>query len=71
MRVNKDLRDLLLRQAETYVLSPRWCIYRGIKYTYTQVTHEESLELIYKTQKLLDKKSWAKKIIENFRGLKQ
>ena len=53
MRLGNNLRNLLLKQQQTFSISQTSCNYMGEKYTYNQVTDEEIIQNIEKIRELL------------------
>lgn len=70
MRIGKALRNILLERAETYVLSPTSCMYFNEKYTYEAVTQDDIEVRVQHLLSILNKKSWAERVLENL-GLKK
>lgn len=64
MKVNKDIRDLLLKQSEAFMTSRSSCIYLGRKYTFPVPTDAEIEELRMKLLKNIDEKSYFKQILD-------
>lgn len=59
MRIGKKLRDLVLRQSETFVFSRNSCDYMGERYSYTPVTKEEVQKTVNHLLDLINpKKHW-------------
>ncbi len=52
--VDRYLRDLLLRDERTYVISPTQCRRYGVTYTYEPVTREETLTILSRLKKITD-----------------
>jgi len=53
IKINKDLRDLLLSHPSTEVINQEMCRFRGKIYSYPSVTYKKILKKIIKTRKLL------------------
>lgn len=64
MKIKNRLRDLLLRQPETLMLSREKAIYDGETYTFNPVTAEEIEFMRMDLLKIIDNKSWAKTLFE-------
>jgi len=61
MKVNKQIRNLLMEQPETVMISRTNCEYLGKKYTFVPVTNAETLKRIYGVLDILKpfvKKHW-------------
>lgn len=64
MKIGKNLRNLVMRQSETYMISPRQCIYITEKYEFEPVTRDEFLAAGDAILKLLDERSWVKRLMD-------
>lgn len=65
MKVDKNIRNLLLGEDETHMVSASACIYLGQKYTFDPINDTEREEMRLNLVKLINKKSWAKIILTN------
>jgi hypothetical protein len=66
MRVNKQIRNLLLEQSETVMIDKSSCRYLGKTYSFVPVTKKEISERIEQTNRLLqewDHKTYIKPIL--------
>jgi hypothetical protein len=59
MKINKSLRNLIMKQSECLMLSGTSCVYQGTEYTFEKVSSVEVEELRMKILKELDKEAWA------------
>jgi hypothetical protein len=58
MKVNKNLRDLLMEQTETVMLSPIECDYFGTKYQFIPTTWKDIQKRQEIIIRLLETKKW-------------
>lgn len=68
MRIGKQLRNLVMREAETVMLSRTSCIYLGEKYTFSPVTKDELVAHVDGLAKALDDRTWSKRLIDRLFG---
>lgn len=54
MKVNKHLRNLLMEQSETVMLSRSECYYLGTRYTFTPVVQKDTDVRVAEIRKALD-----------------
>ncbi|MEK6882500.1 MAG: hypothetical protein AABY22_22960 [Nanoarchaeota archaeon] len=54
MKIGNNLRNLLLRQEETYAMTSQFAVYLGEKYTYKKVKKEDILKTINKITKIIE-----------------
>lgn len=64
MKIGNRLRDVLMKQSETLMLSPTKGLYMGEIYTFKAVTEEEFEGVRMELLKLIDKKSWAEELFK-------
>lgn len=68
MKIGNRLRDLLMRQSETYMVDSRNAIYFDEKYSFKEVTEDEFLAQADHIRKLLVERDWAKDTIKRLFG---
>lgn len=68
-KIDKNLRNLVMKQAETLMLSRTHCVYMGETYHFDEVTPDEIEEQCMKLLGIINKKSWAKIVLEKLRLL--
>ena len=68
MKINKELRNLIMRQPGTVMISTKSCKYLGKKYIFAPVTKEEVYESIGGLLKILYKRPWAENLMYRLFG---
>lgn len=64
MRIGNNLRDLLMGQEETVMLSRTKCDYLGEKYHFNRVTWDDQIKRIVLIAKFVNQKSWLQKLFD-------
>lgn len=67
MRIDNNLRNLIMRQPETVMLSRTRCDYFGYIYTFMGVTDDEIDAQIMALLRIVNKKSWAAAVLDRLR----
>ena len=63
MKVDKQIRNLLLKQSETRVVDSKHCIYLGSSYSYPKITGVEREMFRLELEKALEpKKYWINQL---------
>lgn len=71
MKIGNRLRDLLMRQSETYMLDNKHAQYFDETYSFKPVTEKEFLAQADHIRKLLVERNWAKDTIKRLFNLKE
>lgn len=64
LKIGKMLRNLLIQQEQTAMLSRTKASYFGETYTFDAVTREEWDEMVFRALRFLDTKRWYQAVID-------